>query len=449
MKDENKKAGAFVNIETEQQGPDDLTIAQFKKLPDAERAAYLKEALQPVLDALLNSDLQELLQDSEARANLLTPYIEAVLQNPKYNGITAEQVLDNMTLLGKAAEPDDITAEILKRAQKKQRAAEAREKQKSSLMLSGAENAPRVKYNQYDTFIFLKDNFTNTAFSLMPDIRMEAGKPTLYVIFRNKDKKKIEVKLKAVFTFDKEYLHAFNITDVSIDPGYDRAVCMACDNLFFNGNSKVTLAKILKELGIPYSQKEADKLLNTLRKLKSINMIINNKAVLELYGIGEKYREIDGAFLPIRIVDDKLLINGNIAETSIIILDYSPFWLVADPINQKTEYDKQLFMLYSGRRTSKYWRVLISLMKEISYLRSGNRSSKFLLSSIYEDVGDSDAHQRASTKKIVYELLEQVFKPLDYICDYTTGEDKEFFIASYHKDRHPVARLKEPKKRKN
>lgn len=384
----------------------------------------------------------------------LVPYLYAEISNlqekepgEKYS---LWSVLDK--ILQKDAEALAIlerARENLKRAQKKQRAAEAREKQKSSLMLSGAENAPRVKYNQYDTFIFLKDNFTNTAFSLMPDIRMEEGKPTLYVIFRNKDKKKIEVKLKAVFTFDKEYLHAFNITDVSIDPGYDRAVCMACDNLFFNGNSKVTLAKILKELGIPYSQKEADKLLNTLRKLKSINMIVNNKAVLELYGIGEKYREIDGAFLPIRIVDDKLLINGNIAETSIIILDYSPFWLVADPINQKTEYDKQLFALYSGRRTSKYWRVLIVLMNDISYLRSGNRSSKFLLSSIYETVGDSDTHQRASTKKIVYELLEQVFKPLDYICDYKASEDKEFFIASYHKDRHPIARLEEPKKRKN
>lgn len=394
-------------------------------------------------DKLLNDPernrLDKYLAIQNESGGYLVPHIIAEIgklqeQHPerKYN---YWEVLESITM----QEPEALALlnrarEDLKKENQKQRAADARAKQKKGLSLTNFDATPRVKYNNSETFTFVKDNFTNSVFSIVkePEIIIEQGKPTIYVTFSDKKKKKKQVvNLKAVFTFDHEYLQSFGIDDPSIDPGYDRAVCTICDNLFFNGNNKVTLSKILKELGIPYSQKEADKLLMTLRKLKSINLVVNNKAVLELYGIGETYREIDGAFLPIRIVDDKLLVNGNIAETTIIILDYSPFWLVGDPIKQKTEFNKKVFALYDGRRTSKYWRVIVYLMSEIAYLHHGGRSSIFLLSSIYEAVGDTDGHQRASTKKLVYELLDKVFKPLGYIDNYTKTDNS--FIVSYHK----------------
>ena len=384
----------------------------------------------------------------------LVPYLFAEL--PEYTKKHPEINYTNnsmITLLFEGIanqEPDAL--EVLNRARKHLKSdkklenlEKAREKQQKELQAIPNENARRIKYNNSDTFTFVKDSFSNTVFSRSCDIKMENGRPTLYAVYRSREKNKKAVKLKSVFTYDYEYLKAFNIMDASIDPGYDRAVCTVCDNLYLNCNNRVSLSKMLKEMGIRYSQKEAAKLLNTLRKLKAINLIVDNKAVLELYGIGERYQEIDRAFLPIAIINDRVQVNGNIAETTIEILGFSPFWLVADPISQKTEYEKELFTLYEGRRTSKYWRVIIHLMNEISYLRGGGRSSKFLLSSIYEDIGDEDTRQKASTKKLVYELLEQVFKPLGYIDNYTPSDDKEFFIVTWSKS-SAAKQLKEPKK---
>lgn len=399
------------------------------------------------------SDLDKILSILNENEGKLTPYLFAELDYFKSLHPEIKYTDKNIrfALLSSIAYNEPEGLEILERARNNlkrdikekqaERAEAARQKQKTALIQTQGNASRRIKYNNTDTFTFLKDSFTKEAFSIAPEFRNENGKQVLYAVFKTKDKKKSAIKLKSTFTYDIEYLAAVGITDAKIDPGYDRAVCTVCDNLYLNGNTRVSLSKILKELGIRYSQKEAAKLLQTLRKLKSINLIVDNKAVLELYGIGDKYKEIDRPFLPISIEHDRMLIRGNISETTIEIMGFTAFWLVADPISQKTEYEKELFALYSGRRTSKYWRVLVSLMDEIAYLRSGARQSKFLLSSICDEVGDEDNRQRDATKKLVYELLEQVFIPLQYIDSYQKSETGDFFIVSWSRDRKPAPRL--------
>lgn len=317
----------------------------------------------------------------------------------------------------------------------------------------------KIRYNKTNLFTASKDTFTASFYSLMPPFNMVQGQITMALPFIIDDKK--EVTLSAIFSYDRDYLIKSGIVkrdskgnvitdtngapeaDTSFDPGYDYFVAMACDNLLAQGNSIVTLAKILKEMGIAYSQKEADKLLYSLRKGKATNAIVHNKEVLLAWNKldktqADKYKEIDGQLVPIRIINERFIVNGNIADTQIEIMAFSPFYQVASPITQIATWDKRILTLYTGRRVKKYWRVMHYLMDSISYLRSGRRNTnRFLLSTIYDYVGDTNKHQKDATDKIVYQLLDEVFKPLDYVSSYNKIANRAFDVT-YHQERKPA-----------
>lgn len=350
------------------------------------------------------------------------------------------------------------------RAGRVSRAKAARAKQNEDNTEADAkQNLSRILYNKADTFTVSKDNFTTSFYSLMPPFNVVQGQMTMALPFITDDKK--EVTLCAQFSYDRDYLIKCGIVkkdsngnvitdangapeaDTSFDPGYDYFVAMACDNLLAQGNNIVTITKILKEMGITYSQSEADKLLYSLRKGKATNAIVHNKEIMLAWNKldktkEDKYKEIDGQLVPIRIINERFIANGNIADTQIEIMAFSPFYQVATPITQIATWDKRILTLYTGRRVKKYWRVMHYLMDSISYLRSGRRSTnRFLLSTIYDYVGDTNKHQKDATDKIVYQLLDEVFKPLDYINGYQVIAGKAF-DATYHKNRKPTIESK-------
>ena len=425
MKKDNEKASAYIRIDKDKSAPEDLTIEEIKRLPDAERAAFLKEALQPVLDALLNSDLQELLQDAEARAELLAPYIEEVLQNPKYKGITAAQVLDNMTLLGKAAEPGDITAEILKRAQKKQRAAEARESQKAGLANVKPSSGRTIHYAPRENETKLSTTkLTQSFFDPFPTFEQVNGQLQLPVDYLTGKK---EAVLTAAFFADNDFLNTYDITEIDLDYGYSYFVVSTLDQMFFEGNTKATPSQLLKRMGIPASQKETEKLVKTLLTGFAVTTIINNKSVLEAWGIDTKnYKEIISRVMPISIDKEISKFDGNLSKMTITIENFSPFYRVSEPLKHLASWDNKLFLLYSGRKTTKYWRVMRYLTKEIAWMRndkSTERSHKLKLETIYKYVGDTNTHQKNATKALVWELLQNCFAPLHYIDSTKTIEE--------------------------
>lgn len=424
MKDENKKAGAFVNIETEQQGPADSTDAAFEQAADSVKKS-LRELMQPVLDAILSEDFQELLQDAEANAEALTPHIEKVLQNPKYKGITAAQVLDNINILGKAVNPDDLTAEILKRAQKRRRAEDARRSQKAGLEIAipGSNRAIHYAPRENETKLSTT-KLAASFFDPFPEFEQVDGQLQMPVDYMSGKK---EAVLTATFYADREFLKTYGIHEIDLDYGYGYFVMSTLDQMFYEGNTKVTLSQILKRMGIPASQKEIEKLARTLLTGFAISTIINNKSVLDAWGIDTKnYKEIIGRVMPISIDKEISRFDGNLSKMTITIENASPFYRVSEPLKHLTSWDNKLFELYSGRKTTKYWRVMRYLTKEIAWMRNDKgteRSQKLKLETIYTYVGDKNSHQRQATKALVWELLQSCFAKLHYIDSTKTIEE--------------------------
>ena len=144
-----------------------------KKLKDMtyeERTAALAAAFKPVIELLNTPEyveiFNELLNDAEQREQVLKPYIEIVLQDPKnkrkYKGITVDAILENLDVMGRIVNPNDLTAEILKRADQKRRAAEALQIQKEQRAQAKEQNTEHeiIKYFNSNE---LKTTSTNLA----------------------------------------------------------------------------------------------------------------------------------------------------------------------------------------------------------------------------------------------------------------------------------------------
>lgn len=426
MKDENKKAGAFVNIDTEQQGPDVSTGAALEQAADSVKKS-LREIMQPVLDALLNDDLQELLQDAETREKVLLPYIENVLIDPrnrkKYAGITAEQVLDNLDVLGRTVNPDDITAEIIKRAQQKKRADEARAKQRERLQK--VKPGEKISYIPGATLKTTSTNLANEFFSFAPPITEIEGQLTLNTLYS--DRSGQDIAVLSYFNFNEKELNANGITS-RVFTDFDYFVAMVCNNLYLEGNKQVSLTKLWHEMGNPKSPNQ--KQLQELRKslIKGMTTIINisNREVLEAWNIDtDSYTDIKSPVMPVILKTERSKANGNIMSETVGIYNISPFILVADPLNQITTWKKDILKLYHGSRTAKYWRVMRYLMQQIAWMRNDKKRQPVItFRHLFDAVGAKRTEDRNTALKLVDELLRDAFKPCKYISGYKIDHQK-------------------------
>ena len=150
------------------------------------------------------------------------------------------------------------------------------------------------------------------------------------------------------------------ITEITFDPGYDNIVRITSDNLYAAGNTTVTITKFLHEMGQPYTQKEAIKLIESLKKCSTTQVTVDNKEILKAFNINSStYKKIDSPLIPVRFSSEQKIKNGNLTTVIIEIMGFSPFYDIEKPINQITTYDKQVLTLFKGPRNRRYYRVLL------------------------------------------------------------------------------------------
>jgi hypothetical protein len=174
------------------------------------------------------------------------------------------------------------------------------------------------------------------------------------------------------------------------------------------------------ETGKP-GQKQKNKLYQALIKGITTTIIIDDKEVQKAWGNQKgTYKEIAGSVLPITMNSEKFIANGYIADSSIKILDFTPFMRLAISIGHVTEWDKKVLQLYTGRKTERYWNTLHFLIREIGWMRNkkSKRSNKILYSNLYTNNGDKSTRDKQLTRDMLYRLLDEVFKETGYISSY-------------------------------
>ena len=445
-KEPQKRVIKRVTIDTENAAGRTMGEIRSSGFMTEEEKRLLFEAVNSVLSVIQAPEYQELLKDAEERERILLPFVEKVLKDPKnrrkYKGITAAEVLENMDIMGRVVNPGEISAEILKKAEKKKRAQAARDiqKEKQSKAQEQEQEKPAqvIKYEQGDTLQTTGTKLANEFFSIAPPITEIDGQLTLNTVYTSKSGKDIAVL--SYYNFNDAFLKKHGIESRNFSD-FDYFVAMVCNNLYLENNRQVSLTKIWHEMGNPHAPSAPQ--LRDLREalLKGLSTIlhISNKEVLEAWKIeNDSYRDIESPVIPVQILTDRNKASGNIMNETINIYALSPFILVADPLHQIQTWDKQILKLYPGSRSGRYWRVMHYLMREIAWIRNDTaRSNKITIDHLCAAVGDKTRADRQRTLKLTYELLDTVFIPLDYISSYKTDNKDGGIIVRFNKERKP------------
>ena len=352
--------------------------------------------------------------------------------------------------MGRIVNPNDLTAEILKRADQKRRAAEALQIQKEQRAQAKEQNTEHeiIKYFNSNELKTTSTNLANKFYSLVPLAKEINGQMYLDVLYNGQGKN--EIYVYSSYFFNDAALHAKGITRRKF-MAYDYFVAMACNNLFIEGNNKVSLTKIWHEMGNKGTPnpRQLQELREALYLGIYTRIVINNKDILKCYKPdAEYYKEIDTQVIPAQIDTDRKIANNSIMNETVILSGLSPFMLVAIPLNQLNSWDKNILKLYSGSRSARYWRVMQYLMLEIAWMRNpgSNRSNIITVEHLCNAVGDKTRADKQRTLDLTYKLLEQVFKPLDYINSYKEDPKTGNIILGYNKDRQPKLSAKKKKK---
>lgn len=368
----------------------------------------------------------------------LIPYIEDAI-TPATNGgmhygkLTACDVLKIIDINGDIIEPDNkFCVEIYnnalankKAAEKRQRAADARAKQKQQIGKVDITRLDSISYKQStDTVIIPRSDFTNNFFSLIPSFKIVNGQYTMISTFKHGSS--LPITMPAVFTQDTSYLKLIGLHDSDFNTfnDYDFFVAAKCDKMFLEGNNIITPTKLLKELGVPASKKQIDELMKSIYKGKSTNALVNNKEILDAWGVDydkEHYQEIDRPILQVNIKHERSRVNGNVTGTQIEICSLSLFHDFDKLLNHVTTWDDRIFTQYTGKRTKKYWSILRYLLLQIGWMRADNSTranTKITMAAVYEFAGDTDKDKRRASREMIIDLLDEIFEPLDYISGY-------------------------------
>lgn len=383
-----------------------------KQDPDA--LAALKRARENLQNTLT------LVKEENIKA--LAPYIDKVLQeNPKaYKDITINDVINNTDAYFVPLDPaDEITAKIIKKARQKKSAEEARAKQKETIKV--IEPQGKVTYNQANDFKTTSTKLANAFFNYAPPVNVIDGQLALNTLYSDKNGKQISVL--SSYSFNEKILNEYGITSREFTD-FDYFVAMVCTNLFENGNQKISLTKLWHELGNPRTPntRQLQELQKTLIKGLTTTIRISNREILEAYNKDTKsYTDIISPVMPVVINEEHNRVNGNITSGTIYILAKSPFMLVAEPLDQITQWNKDILKLYKGSRTQKYWRVLRYLMREIGWMKNDSKRHPVItFKKLFEDTQAKRTEDRNTILKLTEDLLKDVF----VVC----GSIKEFKI---------------------
>lgn len=426
-----------------------------KKLPTHETAAEIKtqlasvtgdisyiiattggrdEKIQPAMDRIFSfisalaqriskyADYTQMLQE-------LAPELEKELKKPEYGG----KDIDTLYIEGlQELKTTDGELTLLDRA-----VLAAQEAKKLAEL-------PEVKYNRGREIRALTDKlpqqfFSITAFpprgvingqmsftqvvkdEIMYDLRhhgneLEYGKPGA----------KQSISLFYDYHFDEKTLQR-----LGLDKGFDDQdyfIMTVFDNLYYEGNTDVTLSKIWREMGNDGSPgaKNLTELYNRIVKGISTIIAVNDIEVQTAWG-NDKSHELISQVIPAQIISERFIANGRVASGKVHITGYSPFMIIGQSLGHYGTWTKDILRLYKGRRTKRYYSVLRYLMLNIGWMRNAKskRSNKITYKDLYRYTDSKTSRAQQLTRNMMETLLNEVFIPTGYVEAYKEDTKNE------------------------
>lgn len=386
-----------------------------------ERLKAIREAMRPLFDFM--DELQE-----------LQPYIEKELQNSpeKYGGITFDQIMEHTP--GKLYKLSQDRRTIFYRVMQAARSAkEAEEKARTD---RDARIHKKVTYKQSGDIVTSTDKLTNTFFSLdapLPQGMLDGQQQFIPLSYEGKGKKK-EITVYYDYYFSKETLEAFGLAR-QFD-AFDFILASVCDNELATGNDSTTLTKLFHEMGGSGSPADTqlEEIYKALQRGATTTMVLNDRDARIAWGKldeNSKYHEITTRVMPVTINAERFVVNGKLSDGNIHIDGFSPFAIISEYTGHYTTWAKEVLQLYRGRRTSRYWRVLYFLMRNIAAIRYGSRSNKILYTTLYAETGEKTTRGKQLAKDMLYRLLDTVFIPTGYVKSYREDGKHELGVLLY------------------
>lgn len=372
----------------------------------------------------------------------LKPYIEAELKKPEYQGkgitvdnIFSEESIDLYRKNKNKSSSDKLKSEIIKAALVAMNADAEEErpikKNGVKLDLQAFGNAlQKIDYINSANLKLSTDKFQNIFFSLCaPQSKgcLNGQRQFIPVRYERSGAEK-EITLYYDYAFNNELISQHGLSKEFDGRAY--FVAAIVDNLLDEGNTDVSITKIWHELGHKGSpSKEAlEELHNILLLGMSTIVTADVTEIKKAWDISsnELKDELLSPVIPIQIVNEKFIANGQISNALIHITGHSPFYIIGNSIKHFSTWDKDVLRLYNGRRTKRYYNVMQFLMTQIAYMRNAKsqRSDKILYETLYTRNDDKSTRDKQLTRDMMYKLFDEVFIPTGYIVGYkevTTG----------------------------
>lgn len=191
-----------------------------------------------------------------------------------------------------------------------------------------------------------------------------------------------------------------------------------------SGNDIITLSQLHKALGNKTrpNTTQLKKLADNLTRQLSTTIKLDTKDIAEAYNL-ENYNEFLGSLLPIQIVNEKKMINGQMVESYIKILAEPPLITLAKNTKQITAIPPQLLEV-DETHNDMFYAVFNYLVTEIAHIKNPNfaKHNKILYSTLLKEVGvkPNDSKKKNRVLEITFNILKHFVA-----CEYISGYKEE------------------------
>lgn len=402
----------------------------------------------------------------------LIPFIEAELENnpDKYPGITTAAVLLNTNIdkegvlfsIEEKTPQAEALAAAFKAYAKIKRAQNARQAQQAQA--KETETGKVIHYKEREkTFSMPTTALVNELFKPAPDFKDIDGRIRLLPRYSPANAEK-PVFLPTRCKLNDAYLKEVNgFTEEQLDDwwhenyAYNMLIVCVLDQLYREGNFDVSLEQILKRLGVPYSQKQADELERFLWIGRSYEIKVNPAALFEYYKIDKaKAGNCSGRLFEVNFDNYPVKVDGWIARKTVHIGDYSPMYKIstAFPEAQLMIWDSRLLLAYTGKvRNKRFWRISFRLMQRIGMMWSNRNTVKsdvINFDNLIEATGEKNTDKvRRAVRDMAQRILKDCFVGCGYVKKFTTDPKTWSFtiILNTHEEQAAISKRLDAKEK--
>ena len=359
------------------------TVKNMQDFLNSERWGHIRQTLEQIANAA--PALLELAKELEE----LTPFLEAELKKPEYEGKTLDELLETTESNADGSLPADS---LLAKALDAARAAAAKERPiRTTITRAQTVEYPLDKPNQIIWNLLEKDTKGQVTLNLAK-FGSKQNLPAYYAI--NFD------DLGSDITITKRLLP------------FDKRVYIAVSALFNAGNNVITLSQIYYAMGYTGRPGTTDleKINDSVTKMTTARIFFDNQQEADKY----KYPlfKYDGSLLPLE--RGTVIVNGQLADAAIKMYREPPLITFAKQRKQITTIDVRLLQSPISKTDAN---LLIDdyLIERISKAKNGKgKQCRILFKTLYEHTGISDKPKTSAEKQQKKRAPDKVKKYLTY-----------------------------------